>query len=102
MLRLTRATFAPASARARATPPVMPVPPPVTNATRPLRIPSENVFIDCSKVSTTRVSGWVEGSKMDGALNPAAYAGGTGLMLRDDAIHPECKAATGQYKFGLS
>ena len=33
MLRLTSATLAPASARARATPPVMPVPPPVTNAT---------------------------------------------------------------------
>ena len=49
MLRLTSTTFAPASAKARATPPVMPVPPPVTKATRSLRIPSVKIelFIFC-------------------------------------------------------
>src|SRR5687767_2501553 len=41
MLRLTSATLAPASASARATPPVIPVPPPVTSATCPVRMPGE-------------------------------------------------------------
>src|ERR1043166_2341073 len=45
MLRLTRETLAPASARARATPPVMPVPPPVTKATRSFNIPSAKIVI---------------------------------------------------------
>src|SRR5262252_2176189 len=44
-LRLTSVTFAPASARARATPPVIPVPPPVMKATRSLRIPSAKTDI---------------------------------------------------------
>src|SRR5690348_12078260 len=43
-LRLTSATRAPASANARATPPVIPVPPPVTNATRPRKTPSAKIF----------------------------------------------------------
>src|SRR5262245_32560637 len=43
MLRLTSATFAPASASARATPPVIPVPPPVTNATRSFKTPATKI-----------------------------------------------------------
>ena len=42
ILRDAIATFAPASASARATPPVIPVPPPVTNATYPVNIFCEN------------------------------------------------------------
>ena len=45
IFRLTSATRAPLSASARATPPVIPVPPPVTNATRPASNPSTNTSV---------------------------------------------------------
>ena len=39
-----RQSFAPCSANARATPPVIPVPPPVTNATLPCKMSLSNTF----------------------------------------------------------
>src|SRR5215203_3384863 len=71
------ATAAPASANARATPPVMPVPPPVTNATRPFRTPSVKIVWLIVLGSTHRVDrffqfefSFVQGFANDNTIKP--------------------------------
>src|SRR6266542_814256 len=92
-LRLTSATFAPASANARATPPVIPVPPPVTNATRPLRIPSAKIVF-VIKVTRTQQSCFVCARAMKlGARTsrPQSAAGAQKLLdRRIFALRAQC------------